>query len=214
MRLRRPETTSDEWRAAPRPSARLSGAECGRRRRRGHQITPFSAAFREQSELRQHLLRIRAKQRRGLVEAQRRIGETDRADDLRHGARQRMRQVPQHLAMHNLRIGEDFGMLLIGAAGTPSRSSAADQRVPRPAGEGGIQQFAEQVGWQATRAAFVAKRGSIAQSSWPRTLQSFANCPSLPTASTNWPSAQAKTSWGWMLGCRLPPRCGVRPDTA
>ena len=50
-----------------------------------------------------------SEQRRRTVEGERRFGEPHGADDLRHGSRQRMRQLANHLAMANLRIVEHLG---------------------------------------------------------------------------------------------------------
>ena len=64
-----------------------------------------------------------------------------------------------------------------------------------------------------TRAAFFANRSSCASAGCPSTSQSFANWPSLPTASAISPSRQANTSCGWMFGCALPVRRGAFPET-
>ena len=64
-----------------------------------------------------------------------------------------------------------------------------------------------------TRAAFVAKRGSRASSGRSAASQNRANCASLPTARTRWPSAVANAWYGTIEGCALPSRRGGSPVT-
>ena len=81
---------------------------------------------------------------------------------------------------------------LIGPAGTPADSSGAIHssvvRVCRTSCSIGIS-----VSRLRTRPALVAKRSSRAKWGQPAISQNFANCPSLPTARTRWPSFDLNT---------------------
>src|SRR6478752_1592903 len=61
-----------------------------------------------QTKLAKDFASVLAKQRGRTVEGERRIGEIQRTDDLRHLARGRMRQLAKHAAMPDLRLGENL----------------------------------------------------------------------------------------------------------
>ena len=171
-------------------------------------------AFREQSEFAQHLLRMLPEQRRRPVEAQRRVGEPDRADHLRHAAGERMRQVSHISRCCICGSSNTCGMVLIGPARHAGGIQRGDERVRAPTWRRPRHSSAVSSALARTRGGVGREaRGVAPGSASPITSHSFANWPSLPTASTKSPSAQANTSCGWMLGCRLPLRCGVLPET-
>ena len=102
------------------------------------------------------------------------------------------------------------GTVLIGEHGTPAASSLA-ARSARPTRRSARESSGSAPGdcARAPHSWRSARPSAIRACRSPRII--CANWPSLPTASTTWPSAQAKTSCGWMLGWRLPPRFGVLP---
>src|SRR6185437_6502744 len=104
-----------------------------------------------------------------------------------------------------------WSRLLIGLHGTPACSSAAIQSADlrcatRRATSGTTTTRLT------TRALLVVKRGSAARSGTPAHAQNFRNCPSLPIASTIWPSALGNTWYGTTVACALPRRGGAVPE--
>src|SRR4051812_776843 len=101
---RTPDTTSS-W--TSRCSGVISATE-GRRRRDMRFSNSLSARRQAnfQTKLAKDFAGVLAQKRRRAVEGERCIGEIERADDLRHLTRGRMRQFAQHPAMPDLRLGK------------------------------------------------------------------------------------------------------------
>ena len=85
-----------------------------------------------------------AQQRRRAVEGERCIGEIERTDDLRHLARGRMRQLAQHPAMLDLRLGKHLRHRVDGRARNADSVQQGGQRDAVALCEFGAQQRIEQ----------------------------------------------------------------------
>ena len=144
----------------------------------------------------QHRRRVLAERRRRRVERERRRREAQRRDHLRHRPGERMRQVAAQRARAHLRIVEHLVEPVDRAARHAAPLEVVEPVALRARRARPRRSAAPATSRWRTRAALVAKRSSAHHSGRPAAAQNRANWPSLPTATTRWPSAHANTWYG------------------